>query len=227
MLRVSKFVTAIGFAAVLVFAFANVAPAKADPVGLLGSAQDTVRSMRSDPTFGPSRQILRQARAVLIVPQLIKGGFIFGAEGGDGVMLARTASGRWSSPAFYTLASGSFGLQIGVEAARLVMFVMSERALRAVEQSKFKFGGEAGLTVITLGANAQGATSTNLTGDIIVWSSTKGAYGGLTLEGSVLAPKNEWNASFYGRPVSVPAILNDAVTNPLAKPLRRDLARED
>jgi lipid-binding SYLF domain-containing protein len=226
MSRISRFISAAGFAAALVFGLGTAAPANADPVGLLGSAQDTVRSMRSDPTFGPSRKILRQARAVLIVPQLIKGGFIFGAEGGDGVMLARTPSGRWSSPAFYTIASGSFGLQIGVEAARLVMFIMSDRALRAVEQSKFKFGGEAGLTVVTLGANAQGATSANLTGDIIVWASSKGAYGGLTLEGSVLAPKTEWDASFYGRPVSVPAILNDAVTNPAAKPLRRDLAAE-
>ena len=106
---------------------------------------------------------------------------------------------------------------------QLVMFVMSDRALRAVEQSKFKFGGEAGLTVITLGANAQGATSANLTGDIIVWASSKGAYGGLTLEGSVLAPKNEWNAHFYGRPIDVPEILANEARNPAAAPLRRDL----
>jgi lipid-binding SYLF domain-containing protein len=180
--------------------------------------------MRSDPTFGPSRDLLRNARAVLIVPQLIKGGFIFGAEGGDGVMLRRIGPERWSEPAFYTIGSASFGLQIGAEAAQLVMFVMSDRALHAVERDKFKFGGAAGLTVITVGANAQGATSGNLSGDIIVWSSTKGAYGGLTLEGSVLAPKNEWNAQFYGRPLNVPQILADEGHNPAAAPLRRDLS---
>ena len=204
--------------------FAVAAPARAaDEMTVLNQAVITVDRMKSDPTFGPSRQILRSARAVLIVPQLIKGGFIFGGEGGDGVLLQRLGP-RWSAPAFYTIGSASFGLQIGLEEARFVMFIMSERALRAVEQSKFTFGGEAGLTVITLGANAQGATSTNLTGDIIVWASSKGAYGGLTLQGSVLAPKSDANASFYGRPLSVPEILNDEGRNPATLPLRRDLS---
>jgi len=199
-------------------------PAKAaDQMTVLNEAVITVDKMKTDPTFGPSRQILHGARAVLIVPQLIKGGFIFGAEGGDGVLLQRLARG-WSAPAFYTIGSASFGLQIGLEEARFVMFVMSERALRAIEQSKFTFGGEAGLTVITLGANAQGATSTNLTGDIIVWASSKGAYGGLTLQGSVLAPKNDANAQFYGRPLSVPQILSSPVRSPAALALRRGLA---
>ena len=218
--HISKLFTALTFAAAVCGASV---PASADQSSLLASADSTVLAMRSDPTFGPSQDLLRRARAVLIVPGLLKGGFIFGAEGGDGVMLARLGRGRWSEPAFYTLGSASFGLQIGLESARLVMFVMSERALHALEQSKFKFGGQAGLTVITLGANAQAATSANLTGDIIVWSSTKGAYGGLTLEGSVLAPKDDWNAQFYGRPMGTREILSDEAKNPEAGPLRRDL----
>jgi lipid-binding SYLF domain-containing protein len=200
-----------------------IAPVQAEPVSVLDSATRTVDGMMTDPMFGPSRQILRDARAVLIIPHLLKGGFIFGAEGGDGVLLQRMGR-RWSSPAFYTIGAASFGLQIGLEEAHFVMFIMTDRALRAIEQSKFTFGGEAGLTVITLGANAQAATSTNLTGDIIVWAPAKGAYGGLTLQGSVLAPKADTNAQFYGRPVTVPAILADQVTNPAATPLRRALA---
>ena len=203
--------------------FANTPARAADQTTVLNQAVVTVDKMKFDPTFGPSRQILRSAIAVLIVPQLIKGGFIFGAEGGDGVLLQRLGRG-WSAPAFYTIGSASFGLQIGLEEARFVMFIMSERALRAVEQSKFTFGGAAGLTVITLGANAQGATSTNLTGDIIVWASSKGAYGGLTLQGSVLAPKNDANAQFYGRPFSAGQILSMPGRNPATLPLRRDLA---
>lgn len=210
---------AVGFAVL----FANTQAQAADQTTALNQAVVTVDKMKFDPTFGPSRQILRSAKAVLIVPQLIKGGFIFGAEGGDGVLLQRLGRG-WSAPAFYTIGSASFGLQIGLEEARFVMFIMSERALRAVEQSKFTFGGAAGLTVITLGANAQGATSTNLTGDIIVWASSKGAYGGLTLQGSVLAPKNDANAQFYGRPLSVGQILSTPGRNPATLPLRRDLA---
>ncbi|MGH6878773.1 MAG: lipid-binding SYLF domain-containing protein [Rhizomicrobium sp.] len=199
------------------------APARAQPASVLYGATTTVDKMMTDPMFGPSRQILRDARAVLIVPHLLKGGFIFGAEGGDGVLLQRYGR-RWSSPAFYTIGSGSFGLQIGLEEARFVMFIMTDRALRAVEQSKFTFGGAAGLTVITLGANAQAATSANLTGDIIVWATSKGAYGGLTLQGSVLAPKAGWDAEFYSHPATVREILADQVTNPAATPLRRALS---
>jgi len=210
---------AVGFAVLI----ANAPAQAADQMDVLNQAAITVDRMKFDPTFGPSRQILRSARAVLIVPRLVKGGFIFGAEGGDGVLLQRLGRG-WSDPAFYTIGSASFGLQIGLEEARFVMFIMSERALRAVEQSKFTFGGAAGLTVITLGANAQGATSTNLTGDIIVWASTKGAYGGLTLQGSVLAPKNDANAQFYGRPLAAWQILDMAGHNRATLALRHDLA---
>lgn len=221
MFRLSNAVGAAVIASAALFA---TAPAQAaDQMTVLNQSAITVEKMRYDPTFGPSRDILRHARAVLIVPQLIKGGFIFGAEGGDGVLLQRLGRG-WSAPAFYTIGSASFGLQIGLQEARFVMFIMNERALRAIEQSKFTFGGAAGLTVITLGANARAATSTNLTGDIIVWASTKGAYGGLTLEGSVLAPKNDANAQFYGRPYGSWQIVNMPSRNPATLPLQRDLA---
>ncbi len=219
MLRLSRIFPVLALALGLTSA---AAPARADQAAVLNQAMVTVDRMKTDPMFGPSRQILRSARAVLIVPRLLKGGFIFGAEGGNGVMFARLGR-RWSGPAFYTLGSASFGLQIGLQEARFVMFIMTERALRAVEQSKFTFGGAAGLTVISLGAGVRAATSANLTGDIIVWSASKGAYGGLTLEGSVLAPKSDWNAQFYGRPVSSPQILGIPGRNPASFSLQHDL----
>lgn len=194
-----------------------------DQTALIANADNTVRHMRHDQTFGPSRDLLHRARAVLIVPGLVKGGFFFGGEGGNGVLLRREGE-SWSQPAFYTLASGSFGLQIGLEKAELVMFVMSDRALRAVERTKFKLGAGAGLTVVTVGANAQGATAPDLTGDIIVWSSSVGAYGGLTLEGSVIAPKRDWNDDFYGKATSVNAILRDMSANTQTAELRRNLS---
>src|SRR5439155_26181405 len=150
MFRLSNLLSGLAIAVALLLA--NGSARAADQMTVLNQAVVTVDKMKFDPTFGPSRQILRGARAVLIVPQLIKGGFVFGAEGGDGVLLQRLGRG-WSAPAFYTLGSASFGLQLGLEEARFVMFIMSDRALKAVEQSKFTFGGEAGLTVVTLGAN--------------------------------------------------------------------------
>ncbi|HEY2069009.1 MAG TPA: lipid-binding SYLF domain-containing protein [Rhizomicrobium sp.] len=208
-------------AALAVTAFTGAAQA-ADTASVLALANATVTDLRHDRVFGDARANLRQARAVLIVPGLVKGGFIFGAEGGDGVLMARTRHG-WSDPAFYSLGSASFGLQIGLEQSQLVIIIMTDRALRAIEHDKFKFGADAGLTVVTLGAGVGGATSGNLTGDIIIWSKSKGAYGGLTINGSVIAPEDDTNADFYGHEVRVPEILSGAVKNPAAGSLRANL----
>src|SRR5204863_9416665 len=108
----------------------------ADEPTILAHANATVTSLKTDPVFGNARATLRRARAVLIVPALVKGGFIFGAEGGDGVLLARSRGG-WSSPAFYTLGSASFGFQAGLQKAEVVMIIYTDRALRAIERSKF------------------------------------------------------------------------------------------
>ncbi len=202
---------------------ATSAASASDQTAVLANARSTVEDMKSDQTFGPSRDLLHRARAVLIIPKLVKAGFIFGGEGGDGVLLARNKSG-WSSPAFYTMGSASFGFQIGIEQAQLVLFIMSDRALRAVERSEFKIGAGAGLTVVTVGASAEGATSGNLSGDIIVWTSAKGAYGGLTLNGSVIKPREGWNNDFYGRTVTVNQILANRVKNADANELRAALS---
>ena len=162
-----------------------VAPALAsDQTRLLDQANQTVSHLRSDPAFSQAARMIHSARAVLIVPRLVKGGFIFGAEGGAGVLLKR--NGRtWSSPAFFNLASASFGLQIGLQQAELVFIIMSDRALRGIEQGESKLGAGAGLTVVTLSSAAEGATTVR-GGDIVVWASGTGAYGGLTFNGSVV-----------------------------------------
>jgi lipid-binding SYLF domain-containing protein len=214
----------LGALIVLVFAFggASAAPAPSDQVILVERAERTVDHMATDPAFGPARDMLRQARGVLIVPSLVKGGFIFGAEGGNGVLMGRKGD-RWNGPAFYTIASASFGLQAGLEEAEVAMLVMSDKALRAIEDGSLKLGAGGGLTVVTLSAGAEAATPINLAGDIIVWMSATGLYGGLTLNGSVIKPRDEWNEKFYGRPVAVQEILDGVVTNPVAEPLRQRL----
>jgi SH3 domain-containing YSC84-like protein 1 len=222
MKKLADLVAAVAFAAGVI-GLGSAARA-ADEAAVLANASATVVNLKRDPIFGNARATLRNARAVLIVPNLVKGGFIFGAEGGEGVLLARTRRG-WSQPAFYTLASASFGLQIGIQQAQLIMFIMSDRALRGIEQGKVKLGAGAGLTVITLGASAEAATPVNLSGDIVVWAVSKGAYGGLTFNGSVVAPQRDGNAAFYGRPVTVQDILAGRVSNPSTAGLRANLAR--
>jgi len=209
-------------AAALAAAFFAAPAQAADTRQLLAHANATVTTLRHDSVFGDARHNLRRARAVLIFPSLVKGGFIFGAEGGDGVLLARTRHG-WSSPAFYSMGSASFGFQAGLQDAQVVMIIMTDRALRAIERSKFKFGAGAGLTVVTLGAGVEGATSGNLTGDIIVWSKSKGVYGGISINGSVVAPESDTNADFYGQGGSVKEILANGVRNPATRRLQANL----
>jgi len=221
-MTIGKWIAAAAFAASVALAAAPAA--QADEQELLANATQTAHNMKHDPAFGQARQMLNGARAVLIVPALVKGGFIFGAEGGDGVLLARTRHG-WSPPAFYTMGGASFGFQAGIEKAEIVLLIMSDRALRAVQRSQFKFGAGVGLTVVTASAGAEGATAPNLTGDIVIWTSATGAYGGLTLNGTVIKEDADAAASYYGRPVTVPEILAGAVKGgPGSAALRAQLA---
>ncbi len=196
-------------AAALATAFVAL-PAQADDEknDLLRDASRVVDHLRSDPAFGTARTMLQGAEAVYIVPHLVKGGFIFGAEGGDGVLLHRTGRG-WSTPRFYDMGSASFGLQIGLEKAELVFIINSKRALRGIEKGEIKLGAGAGITVVDLSSAAEGATTTH-GGDIVVWASGTGAYGGLTFNGTVIKQDKDMNAT--------PA------TGPAAQALRKNLA---
>jgi lipid-binding SYLF domain-containing protein len=169
------------------------AQAESDRAELLRDADTTVTNLKHDPSFSVARDMLKNARAVYIVPKLVKGGFIFGAEGGDGVLLVRTGHG-WSAPKFYGMGSASFGLQVGIEQAQLVFIINSERALKGIEEGNFKIGGQGGITVATLSGGAEGDTTLH-GGDMVVWTSATGAYGGLTFNGSVIKADTEENAA--------------------------------
>jgi lipid-binding SYLF domain-containing protein len=169
------------------------AQAATDTAQLLRDADTTVTNLKHDPSFDQARAMIKNARAVYIVPKLVKGGFIFGAEGGDGVLLVRNGHG-WSGPKFYGMGSASFGLQAGLEQAQLVFIINSEAALRGIQNGNFKIGGNAGITVATLSGGAEGDTTPH-GGDIVVWTSATGAYGGLTFNGSVIKADDDENAA--------------------------------
>ena len=193
-----KSLTKLALAASLATGFALSAASVAraddasDRVKLLDHASETVTHLRSDPAFATARTMLQGAEAVYIVPRLVKGGFIFGAEGGQGVLLRRNGH-RWSTPKFYDMGSASFGLQAGLEQAELIFIINSDRALQGIEQGNVKLGAGAGLTVINLSSGAEGATTTH-GGDMVVWTSGSGAYAGLTFNGSVIKEDKDENA---------------------------------
>ena len=207
---------------------ASVPPAHAasSQQNLVDKAVTTINDLRHDNEFGNAKDLMHRARAVMVVPSLVKAGFFLGGEGGDAVLLTRTPSGGWSDPAFYTLASASFGLQAGVEQAEVVMFVMTDRAVQSFMSDEFKIGAQGGLAIATLGTEAEAATSSNLNADIIVWSSASGAYAGVTLNGSIIKPQDGNNAAYYGHPVR-PAdiVVRDSVHNPNDGGLRQTLAQ--
>lgn len=192
---------------------------------ILDKAQATVSEAQRDPAFGNSPRLLRDAKAVVIVPDAVRAALVLGGQGGQGVMLARNASRSWSQPAFVTLSAASAGFQIGVESADIVIFAMSERAYQGLLQNEIKFGAEAGLTAINLGSKVELGSTPKLDADVIVWAKSQGAYAGLTVEGSLINVREEANRAFYGRPVTTAEILDNKVSNPAAAPLRQALAR--
>ena len=219
-MTISKFAAAAAFAGAL---FAGWSAQASDQTRLVDRATRVAEHLKSDPAFAQANNMLSRARAVLIIPSLVKGGFVFGAEGGDGVLLRRIGRNQWSSPAFYSMGSASFGLQIGLEKAEIVMLIMSDRALSGIQHDEFKIGAGGGITAVTLSSGAEGATSGH-GGDIVVWTSATGAYGGLTFNGSVIKARHAWNSEYYGRSVSVPEILSSGVRNPDSRGLQAELA---
>ena len=169
------------------------------------------------------RDHLHEARGLLIIPSLLRGGFIFGGGGGRGVLLVKdSTTGQWSQPAFYSIGSFSFGLLIGGESAEVLMLIRTQKAVDKFLASSFKFGGDLALSVGPLGAGAK----SNIMADIYSFALSKGLYGGVSMDGSVISTRDDWNTAYYGKPVS-PAdifVLN-AVSNPGSAELRETVAQ--
>ena len=185
---------------------------------LVDKARLTFESFMADKDLGPSvRSLVKRAKGVLIYPQLLKGAFLVGVSGGSGVMLAHDAKARkWGGPAFYTMGEASFGLQIGGQAAEVVLVALTDRGVAALLSTSAKLGADVGVAVGPVGAGAEAATA-NLSADIISYSRAKGLYGGISLEGAVVAVRDALNKAYYGKEVTPTAILvRHEATNPQA-----------
>jgi lipid-binding SYLF domain-containing protein len=195
---------------------------------LVDKAQITLKDFMSDPNYIWLHEHVRDAKGVLIFPQLIKGGFIWGGSGGTGVFLARDPkTGNWSEPAFYTIGSVTFGLQIGGEAAQVVMLAMTQKAVESLLTSSVKLGGDVSVALGPVGAGAKaGADIPSVPGDFISFAKSKGLYAGLNLEGAVVGVRDSLNRAYYGkgvRPADI--IVAHAVSNRGANELRAILRK--
>lgn len=191
--------TVIAALAAAPLALAARPAAASSPQELIDRARLALQAVRTDTSFQPNMdQLLRRARAVLIVPNMFRGGFIIGGEGGTGVMLARDADGGWSPPAFYDTASGSIGLQIGAQTAEVVFLIMNDKALRKFLDNQFKIGGDLSIAVGPIGGGADAALPGTFNADIYSYSKSEGLYAGGTLEGTLIQIKETWNRGYYG-----------------------------
>jgi SH3 domain-containing YSC84-like protein 1 len=196
------------------------------PQHLVDSATLSIESMMDSSEGHEAAQFLHRAKAVVVCPNIFRAGFMFGGEGGGCVMVARGYNGGWSDPAFYSMGSGSFGLQIGIQNAQVMMMVMTNGGLNALLNSQFKFGADAGLTVATLGAGVNGSMSTALDADIVSFSKSEGLYGGISLSGAILSSDAGTDQRYYGAPIDARQIVvNMQGSNPGANPLREMLTR--
>jgi len=193
---------------------------------LVDRATLSVQEMMTQSVSQDPKSLLRSAKGVMICPRIFKAGFFFGGEGGKCVLLGRAGNGTWSYPAFYTIGSGSFGLQIGVEDSQLLMFIMTEKGLNAVLDSQIKLGANASIAVATVGGSIQGSTTTAVGADIVAFAASRGLFGGVALEGSLMSADTQWNQVYYGQAfASRQLVMQMQGNNPGADPLRDVLTR--
>jgi lipid-binding SYLF domain-containing protein len=194
----------------------------AEPERLVADAQTTLSNFIRDPAQTWIQDNLGRARALLIAPQVVRAGFIFGGSGGRGVLVAR--DGRaWVGPAFYNLATASVGFQAGIDVSEVLIVVMTDRGFNSLLSTSFKVGGEASVAAGPVGA---GAGST-VTADLITFTRARGVFGGLNLDGTVVSTNVAWNDAFFGGSNLLPPdiLIRRTVTSPKAAGLLADVAK--
>lgn len=189
------------------------ASAKEDSVERLQKSADVLKEIMAAPDKGIPEEVLDDAKCIVVVPHLIKAGFIVGGKHGRGVASCRTDSG-WSAPAFISVGGGSWGLQIGAEGVDLVMLVMNDKGLQHLLSSKFQLSGEGSAAAGPVGRHASAGTDWKMNAELLTYSRSKGAFAGLTLEGAVIEQDSDSTEAIYGKDIGFRKVLTGNVTPP-------------
>jgi lipid-binding SYLF domain-containing protein len=182
-------------------------------VDRLDHAGAVLHEIMAAPDKGIPEEVLEHAKCVAVVPHMLKGGFVFGAENGRGVATCRTENG-WSAPAFFTITGGSWGLQIGVEGVDLVMIIQNDRGMQHLINSNFELGGDASAAAGPVGRHASADTDWKLNTEVLTYSRARGAFAGLTLTGAAIRRDDDSTEAIYGHDVSTRHILRGEVAVP-------------
>jgi lipid-binding SYLF domain-containing protein len=214
-----------GLSALLLFVGVNTAAlAQSEQQKLVDAADKTLSNFLRDPDMTWLQQNVGRAKAVMIAPEVVKAGFIFGGSGGRAVTVARDEkTGKWAGPAFYTLATASVGFQAGVSVSEVVTLVMTEKGLNSLMAPSVKLGGDASVAAGPIGAGAK----SDVVADFVSFSRAKGLYGGLNLDGTVIAISNEWNETYYNKKGTLPpdVLIRMSARNKGGDKLLADVAR--
>ncbi len=176
----------------------------------LTAATSTLNEIMAVPDKAIPDSILKDATCVGVVPGLIKGAFLIGAEYGQGVVTCRTGHG-WSAPVFIKMTGGSFGFQIGGQGTDLVLVAVNQKGFQDLLKSKFKIGGDASAAAGPVGRDTQAATNWKLQSELLTWSRAKGLFAGIDLNGVAVTENTEDTTAFYGQPHSFEEILKGNV----------------
>ena len=197
----------------LVGTFAFAGSARQDSVKRLDSSVEVLHAVMAAPDKGIPEEVLTSAKCIVVVPNLIKGGFIVGGKHGRGVASCRTSDG-WSAPAFVSVGGGSWGLQIGVEDVDLVMLVMNDNGMQHLLSSKFELTGEGSVAAGPVGRHASAGTDWKMNTEVLTYSRSKGIFAGLTLEGAVVEQDNDSTHAIYGKHMMFRSILSGKASTP-------------
>lgn len=194
-----------------------------DAKKLIDQSEETLKNFLNDPDMKWFGSHLQEAKGVYIVPKLMKGAFIFGVEGGNGVVLARDEkTGTWSEPVFYETSAASFGLQAGAQSQEAIVLIMTPKAVDSLLANKIKLGADGSVAIGPKG----GGADTNLTTDFVTFTRAKGLYAGVSFDGASIRARDELNAAYYGQDVRPSDIIiaHKAKPNPNSKELHAMLA---
>ena len=178
-----------------------------EPEQLANQARTTFQGMMTDNQYPGLVDLATRAKAIIIVPNMLRAAFFFGGRGGNAVMMVRNADGKWGGPAFYTLGGISWGLQFGGQSSELVITVMTDKGVNAVMNRAVTLGADAGLAIGELGKGVNAASGMDLKADMYAFARSSGLFVGVSLEGSVITPRETWNQQLYGDAVTPDSIL--------------------
>jgi lipid-binding SYLF domain-containing protein len=186
----------------------------ADPP--LVRAQNSVRVLREimqAPDKAVPKDLLQNAKAIAVIPDMVKAGFIFGGRRGEGLISVKSADGTWSNPSFITLTGGSVGFQAGVSATDVILVFRTQRGVDEIVNGKFTLGADAAAAAGPVGRTASAATDTQMKAEIYSYSRSRGLFAGVALDGSVLRIDYDANAAAYGAGITPRRIFEGGVSN--------------